>query len=90
MEPAGLGQILKLLLVLFLSVKDAPQDAGRGPALEALAPAGAVGAAVLDVAQLRAMIRDHIIYILPRTIKFNTERERREFYEHAADIYRMA
>jgi hypothetical protein len=44
--------------VLFLSVKGSPQNAGRGPALEALAPAGAVASAVLDVKQLRAMIRE--------------------------------
>jgi hypothetical protein len=58
MQPAGIGALFKLLLVMFLSVKDAPQNAGRGPALEALAPAGAVASAVLDVAQLRAMIRN--------------------------------
>ncbi len=58
MQPAGIGSLFKLLLVLFLSVKDAPQNAGRGPALEALAPAGAVASAVLDVKQLRAMIRN--------------------------------
>jgi hypothetical protein len=57
MQSAGIGALFKLLLVMFLSVKDAPQNAGRGPALEALAPAGAVASAVLDVTQLRAMIR---------------------------------
>jgi len=58
MESAGAGPILKLLLVLFLSVKGAPQQgAGRGPALEPFAPAGATGYAALDVAQLRALVR---------------------------------
>lgn len=58
MESAGISPILKLLLILFLSVQDGPQDAGRSPALEILAPAGALGYAALDVAQLRALIRD--------------------------------
>jgi len=58
MESVGISSVLKLLLILFLSVKDGPQEAGKGPALETLAPAGAVGYAVLDVAQLRALIRE--------------------------------
>ena len=58
MQSVSISAIVKLLLVMFLSVKDAPQNAGLGPALETLAPAGAVGSAVLDVTQLRTMIRN--------------------------------
>lgn len=44
----------------------------------------------VDDASLRAMIRDRILYILPKTTKFNTDKDRRDFYDRVADIYRMA
>jgi hypothetical protein len=58
MEAISVSGFFKLLLVLFLSVPDSSKDADRGIALESLTPTVAVGAAVLDVAQLRAMIRE--------------------------------
>ena len=58
MESVGPSAILKLLLVLFLSVQDPTRDAGQRRDFEALAPVGAVGYGTLDVAQLRALIRE--------------------------------
>ncbi|MBM4142771.1 MAG: hypothetical protein FJ225_04135 [Lentisphaerae bacterium] len=58
MESAGPSVVLKLLLALFLSVQDGPRDTGQRRNVESLAPAGAVGCVALDVAQLRALIRE--------------------------------
>jgi hypothetical protein len=57
MQEAGIGSLLKLILVLFLSVRDAPQNPGQGPELGSVAPAGAIASAVLDVTQVRATVR---------------------------------